>query len=227
LLASAEKPYPECVVEIVVIEDHVMVRGFVTRSSRETFPGASVHEASDGAHGLALCRQLKPDLVLLDLDLPDADGLDLAIQIREAASSTRILVLSSHADPYVVYRLQSAGITSFVDKNEQSPEMLGTAMRAVVEGRRYVSPLVERVHLALRTDAKAFSKVLSAREIELLRVFGRGLTNDEAATELKLTAFTVRNHRHNIMAKLGIQSTPALIRYAIENGFTRIRQKTV
>jgi two-component system response regulator NreC len=184
-----------------------------------------VREAADGVGGLGLCGDAQPDLVLLDLDLPDYDGLDLAAEIAREAPQARILVLSSHADPYSVHRIQSAGIHGFVDKNEQSPEMLREAMRAVADGRRYMSPLVQRIHLSLRTDAKAFPKLLSDREVELVRLFGLGLTNDEVAERLGISLFTVRNHRHSVMAKLGIMSTSGLIRYAIENGFTRIRLK--
>lgn len=209
--------------KIVVIEDQAMVRGLVVRACHEAYPCEIIGEASDCRSGVDLCRQLVPDLVLLDLDLPDGDGLDFTGEIRRAAPSARIMVLSSHTDSYSLHRIYRAGVHGFVDKNEQTPEVLCAAMRQIMAGGAFFSEVVERNNAQLRADPKAFTKVLTEREQDLLRHFGQGLTNEQIAARVGLNAFTVRNHRRNIMGKLGIHSTPELIHYAIEKGFTRIR----
>ncbi|MFT3829433.1 MAG: response regulator transcription factor [Opitutaceae bacterium] len=212
--------------KILVVEDQTMVRGLVSRVCRDTFPAAEIVEAGNGADALAVCGQLQPDLLLLDLELPDIDGLDLLDELRRhAAAVLRVLVLSSHTEPFALSRLRSAEIHGFVDKNEQTPETLCAALREVVAGHRYFSATVDRGHAALRADPRAFDKLLSDREQELLRLFGQGLSNDEVAARHGLTPVTARNHRRNIMGKLGIHSTPELIQYAIENGFARIRRR--
>lgn len=213
--------------KIVVVEDQTMVRGLVARVCRDAFPDAEeIAEVGDGTSALAACRRLRPDLILLDLELPDTDGLDLLAELRRhAPPSLRVLVLSSHTEPFSLSRLRAAKIHGFVDKNEQSPETLCTALREVVAGRPYFSAVVDRGHAALRADPRAFDKLLSDREQELLRLFGQGLSNEEVASRHGLTPVTARNHRRNIMGKLGIHSTPELIQYAIENGFARIRPR--
>ncbi|AHF92387.1 histidine kinase [Opitutaceae bacterium TAV5] len=211
---------------IVVIEDHAMVRGFVARVCEDAFAKPVVHQATTAAEGLALAKSVQPELVLLDLELPDRDGLDLVADLRSVAGGARILVLSAHIDHYSVHRIHGAGVDGFIDKNEQSPEVLCNAMREVVAGRRFFSAAVSRAQAALRADPHAFTKLLTDREIEALRLFGLGLSNEDVAGRFGVNPLTVRNHRRAIMTKLGIHSTPELVRYAIENGFTRIRPRT-
>lgn len=211
---------------IVVIEDHAFVRGLIDRVCEDAFTSAVVASARDGREGLELCRQVKPRLVLLDLELPDIDGFELVAQIRAVAPTTRILVLSSHTESYVLHRVQQAGVEGFVDKNEQTPEMLTVALRTVADGGTYFSASVEQALAKYRADPLAFTKVLSEREQELLRRLGQGHSDQVIAEQLKLSELTVRNHRRNIMAKIGVHSTPELIRYALERGFTRVRRET-
>lgn len=190
------------------------------------FPDATIAEAGDGAGALATCRRCQPDLLLLDLELPDTDGLDLLKEIQQfVPTGLRVLVLSSHTEPFALSRLRSAQVHGFVDKNEQSPETLCIALREIVSGRQYFSTVVARSHAALRANPQSFDKLLSEREQELLRLFGQGLSNEDVAARHRLTPVTARNHRRNIMGKLGIHSTPELIQYAIENGFARIRPR--
>ena len=100
----------------------------------------------------------------------------------------------------------------------------GTAPRPFLAGRRYLSSAVQRLRANLRADPAAFDKILSDREQAVLRLVGEGLDNDAVAARLKISPSTAKNHRLNIMAKLDLHSTPQLIRYAIEKGFTRLRE---
>ena len=199
------------------------MRGLIVRVCQQHFPGETVREAADVRTGAELCRRTKPDLVLLDLDLPDGDGLDLLGDIREASPKARVIVITSHSDDYAVHRSLEAGVSAFVDKCSQPIEVVGEAIAAVAAGRIYYSPVVASARMRLRDDPKAFNKLLSAREQEILRLLGEGLPNDDVAQRVNVSPQTIHSYRRNIMVKLGIHSTPQLIRYAVEKGFTRLR----
>ena len=208
--------------KIIVIEDQTMIRELLVLACRQAVPGVDARSAASGADGLALCRELQPEIALVDLVLPDCDGLELAGKILAESPDTRIIALSSHTDDVTLHRALASRIHGFVDKNEQTLDVLGAAIAAVRAGRPYYSSVAERARAALKRDPAAFNKILSDREQELVALFGRGLTNEEVAAQTQLTPHTVKNHRRNIMGKLGVHSTPQLIHYAIEKGFTRV-----
>lgn len=214
---------PVLINNIVLIDDHSIVRGLLQRIAEDAFPGVTVFAARDGRTGIDLTEQHQPELILLDLELPDADGFELVGQLRTAAPRARVLVLSSHTEPYVLHRIIEAAVDGFVDKNEHDPALLVGVMRQVADGQRYFSAVVQDALARFRSDPTAFPKLLSPREQDLLRLFGQGWSDQRIAEQVGLRDITVRNHRRNIMARLGIHSTPELIRYALENGFTRIR----
>jgi two-component system response regulator NreC len=208
-------------VKLVLIEDQVMIRQLLMMACRRALPDIKVFGASSGNEGMELCKREQPGLVLLDLVLPDRDGLDLVPEIRAAVAGAKILVLSSHADEFTLHRVQRAGVDGFVDKNEQAFEVLQEALASVLGGRAYFCSATQALRSRMKADPQSFSKLLSDREMELLGLFGRGLSNDEIGEKLELRPNTVRNHRQNIMTKLGLGSTPQLIHYALEKGFTR------
>jgi two-component system response regulator NreC len=209
--------------KIVAIEDQVMMRGLIVRVCREHFPGETVRDAADGKTGRDLCREIQPDIVLLDLDLPDGDGLDLITELRESSPRSKIIVITSHSDDYAIHRCLESGVAAFVDKCSQPIEVVSEAIAAVAAGRAFFSPVVVRAKNRLRNDPKAFTKLLSAREQEILRLLGEGLPNEQVAARVGVSPQTIHSYRRNIMVKLGIHSTPQLIRYAVEKGFTRLR----
>ena len=208
---------------IVVIEDQIMMRGLIVRVCREHFACKRIAEAASGADGLKRCREVQPDLVLLDLDLPDGDGLDRVSEIRKISPGAKIVVVTSHSDDYAIQRSLDANVAAFVDKCAQPIEAVSEAIAAVAAGRTFYSPVVARAKARLRADPRAFTKILSPREQEILRLLGQGLGNDEVAAHFTVSPQTIHSYRRNIMAKLGIHSTPELIRYAVEKGFTRLR----
>ena len=199
-----------------------MIRDLLVWACQSTFSKAEVEQAADGAGALERCRAGRPDLVILDLELPDGDGLDLLPELRNLAPGAKIVVLSSHTDEVTVHRVMQTHVEGFVDKNSQPLEMLREAVQTVMDGRRYLSPVVREVWGRLRDEPAAFTKILSEREQEILGLIGRGLTNSEIAEHFGLRTVTVQNHRCNIMCRLDIHSTSHLIRYANEKGFTRL-----
>lgn len=200
-----------------------MIRDLLVQACISAFAPEQVGQASDGASARTQCRGVCPDLIILDLELPDCDGLDLLPDLRELAPAAKVIALSSHIDEVTVHRVLQAQIDGFVDKNGQPVDALREAVRVVMEGRQFLSPAVQGVRRALREAPEAFPKLLSDREQEILGLIGHGYTNGEIAERVGLRAVTVQTHRCNIMAKLDIHSTSHLIRYAIEKGFTRVR----
>jgi DNA-binding NarL/FixJ family response regulator len=207
--------------KIVVIEDHALMRDLLLKACREAIAGSKVAGARDADSGLALCKRVQPDVVLLDLALPDRDGFELLQDLLTACPRAKFVGVSGYNDEFTLNRATQSKLHGFVDKNEQTADTLAEAIRTVMAGRRFLSPLAQEAHRSLRNDPEAFDKILSEREQTLLVHFGRGLTNHEIATALSLSELTVRNHRYRIMAKLGVKSSADLIRYALEKGFTR------
>lgn len=207
--------------KIAVIEDHALMRDLLLRACTEAIPGSSARGAGDAATGLALCRRIRPGFIILDLALPDCDGLDLLDDLLRVCPKAKIIGLSGYVDEFTVYRVLGSRLHGFVDKNDHTSGQLAAAIRSVMSGERYFSPRALKAWAALRSDPGAFDKILSAREQDLLRLFGQGLGNDEIAESVNLSEITVRNHRCRIMAKLNLRTSAELVTYAYAKGFVR------
>ncbi|HKB92329.1 MAG TPA: response regulator transcription factor [Opitutaceae bacterium] len=210
---------------VLVIEDQTMVRELLVIACQQILPSASVSTSANAVEALEACRRSPPELILLDLVLPGRDGLDLLKDLLILAPKAKVIVLSSYIDEFTLHRVQDSGVNGLLDKNEQSVKVLAEAITAVLDGRRYISSSVQQMWSFIRADPIAFDKILSEREQEVLRLVGAGLTNEKIAQQLEISTLTARNHRLNIMGKLGLHSTPELIRYAMEKGFTRIPER--
>jgi DNA-binding NarL/FixJ family response regulator len=207
-------------VKIIVIEDHALMRGLLVKACEEAMTGSVVSGAQNAEAGLQLCRNTQPDVVILDLALPDRDGLDVLDDLLSSSRNSKIIGISGYTDEFTLHRAFHSKLHGFVDKNEQTIDHLAAAINAVMGGERYLSPAARRARLAQRNDPVAFDKILSVREQELLRLFGRGMSNEEIAAAVNLSELTVRNHRCRTMAKLGLRTSTELIRYALQKGFT-------
>jgi DNA-binding NarL/FixJ family response regulator len=206
--------------KILIVEDQAMFRGVVAQICQHAFPAAAIVPVASAADALAHCERTPPDIILLDLDLPDAYGLDLLARFDETAPRARVIVLSAQTGDYVIHRCLQAGVDAFVDKNDEPVEAVTDAIASVRASRPYYSPVVGRVLALSRQDPEAFNKLLTDREQELLAWLGCGLSDHEVAEKLGLSFFTVQNHRRNIMGKLGIHTTAELARYALRKGFS-------
>ena len=208
---------------ILIIEDQTMVRELLVWACHSILNVKSIAQAADACSGLKLCRELNPNLIILDLELPDQDGLEILPELRQIKSGIKVIALSSHTDEVTVHRVIQSNIDGFVDKNAQPVDMLKTAIHTILNDRRYFSPAVKSVWKKLVNESASFNKLLSEREQEILSLIGRGYTNAEIADRVGLRSVTVQNHRCNIMGKLDLHSTSHLIRYAMEKGFTRLK----
>lgn len=209
------------VLKIAVIEDHALMRDLLVKSVQAAVAGSVVSGARDAESGLELCRKAHPDVIILDLALPDRDGLDVLDDLLAACPAAKVIGISGHADEFTLHQALHSKLHGFVDKNEQTIDQLAAAIHAVMGGELYLSPAARRARSSQRNDPAAFDKILSVREQELLRLFGRGLSNEEIAAAVNLSELTVRNHRCRTMAKLGLRTSAELIRYALEKGFIR------
>jgi DNA-binding NarL/FixJ family response regulator len=208
---------------VVIIEDQRLVGEFLQFHCRDLRLKVERH-CTGYVDGLASVREHMPDLVLLDISLPDGDGLELARLIIQEMPRVKLLTISAHHDPWTMLQVQRIGIHGFVDKNDQRPEVLTEAIHAVLGGRVYYTPVVNQSSALIRRDPKSFIRVLSDYETRILSMIGESKSDDEIAIVLSISPATVQSRRRDIMKKLDIHSTPKLIHYAIVNGLTRAEQ---
>ncbi|MFZ5494346.1 MAG: response regulator [Verrucomicrobiota bacterium] len=208
---------------VVIVEDQRLVAEFLQFHCRDLRLEVVQH-AGGCRDGLAAIRQHRPDLVLLDISLPDGDGLELARTVIDELPGVKILAISSHHDPWTMLQVQRIGIHGFVDKNDQRPEVLSEAIFAVLGGRVYYTQIVNQSSAAIRRDPKSFIRVLSDYETRILALIGESRSDEEIGVTLNISPATVQSRRRDIMRKLDIHSTPKLIHYAIVNGLTRAEQ---
>lgn len=179
-----------------------------------------VGEADDGQRAVEMIGRTRPQLVLLDLQLPTLDGFGVVAAIRLIAPEVKILILSSHCDRYTVFRADAANVQGFVDKNTNSVTAVKDALEAIQEGTKWFSPAFLRVRATHRQDPNAFDKILTDRECAVLALAGVPLSDREIAGELGISPETAEKHRSNILRKLDLQTGVELVRYARTNGFT-------
>lgn len=207
-------------VRVVIVEDQRMVAEFFAAHCT-SLDLEVVAQCGTIAEGLAAVRRLRPGLLLLDFSLPDGNGLDAARELMPELPDLKIIGVSSQCDPWAMLQVQRLGLHGFVDKHEPRPEVLTEVIRAVLANRVYYTAAVMKTTTALRRDPKAFFRLLSEAELQLLALVGESLNDEEIATELGIRSATVQSRRRDIMHKLGVHSTPKLIYYAIIHGITR------
>lgn len=205
---------------IAIVEDHEMFREVLRKVCTQELGHEVVGEAADGRGGAALVLAKRPDLVLLDLHLPNLDGFGVVAALQLAMPDVRILVLSSHCDDYTVFRAERAHVHGFVDKNTNTVSVLKQAITAVGEGGRYFSAEFQRIKASRHGDPHSFDKLLTDRERTVLSLIGVPLADREIAARLGLAEATVEKHRFNILHKLDLGSTVEMVRYAQDHGFT-------
>jgi two-component system secretion response regulator SsrB len=180
--------------------------------------------ATTAAEGLACCRLHQPNLVLLELQLPDADGFDLAVALAGLSCAPRVLALTGRADEATLFRVGRANIAAMVWKAGPIRETLRCAVGEVLAGRRYFPADVRAAIRSIRCRPNAFFKILSERELSLLPMLCQGAADSDLALRTGLSPATVKSHRQHIMTKLDLHRAADLIRWAAEKGFVEFRQ---
>ena len=204
-------------ITVLLVDDHALVRrGF--RRMLEDDPAISVvGEASDGAEGIKLAAQMKPNVIVMDCAMPVMNGLEATRKILEAQPNSAILLLSMHSEDTLVKQGLEAGAKGYILKNAMDLDLAG-AIKSVAAGKTVLDPQVAKPQ-ALKGEREAG---LTARELEILQHIVAGKSNKEIASELKLSVNTVAVHRANIMDRLGIHKTAELVVYAIRNGLVNL-----
>jgi DNA-binding NarL/FixJ family response regulator len=211
-------------IRVVLVEDHAVVREGVKIILAAQPDIAVVGEAEDGQSALIQVRAALPDVVVIDVGLPDANGLDVTRQIRAELPDTAVVVLTMYEGEEYFFAALQAGASGYVVKRAASTELIA-AIRAVHQGAAYLQPkLTRRLLDEYMARERPTDKVqpaignLSTREVEVLRLVAEGQTSRAIAQQLGLSVKTVERHRENIMGKLNLYRRTDLVRYAMEHG---------
>ena len=214
--------------KILLIDDHQIILDGIEAILSELPNIEVVGRATNGSDGLRYIKALRPDIVLLDLDMPIMNGMAVSKEVKTNMPDVKIIILSLHQEASIIQSLIKDGVDGYVLKNADKNEII-KAIKAVIEGQKYFS---SDVALALtkqlkptpnlskhKDDVKKLS-LLSKREIEVLKAITEGFTNKEIANQLHISPRTADTHRANIMKKLDIQKVVGLVKFAMRNGLT-------
>jgi DNA-binding NarL/FixJ family response regulator len=204
-------------ITVLLVDDHALVRkGF--HRILEDDPGIRVvGEASDGTEAVKLARELKPQVIVMDMAMPGLNGMQASIEILKVLPKTAILMLSMYGEESYVRNALDAGAKGYILKNAMDID-LATAVKQVAAGQRVVAPGL----LSSTPEADADTGKLTNREKQILQLIAEGKSNKEIAALLDLSVNTVSVHRANLMEALGIHRTAELVLYAVRKGLVRI-----
>lgn len=212
---------------IVLADDHVMFRHGIKKIIQEN-PGLEVMgEANDGIQLLELMKQATPDMVILDISMPNLRGLEATREIKMAHPGVKVLILTMHKDKEYLYHALTAGAAGYLLKEDADAELF-SAINTIRQGETYISPLLSRQLTDLFLEKKSArpgqamepSELLTIREREIIKLIAEGKSSNDIAELLFISVRTVQHHRANIMRKLGVKKTADLVKYAIQKGYT-------
>lgn len=206
-------------IRIVIADDHELVRAGLRRLLESEEDISVLAEAGSGRDAVALCREHKPELALLDFAMPDLDGIEATRQIVAEKLGTRILILTMHDNEEYAIRLIQAGASGFILKGTSPDEMI-TAIRKVACGKTYITPSIMEA-MTFRTFQEGADNPLaqlSDRELQVLIRLARGHINKEISEELCISVSTVETYRKRIFDKLGLRNLSDITRFAIRYG---------
>jgi DNA-binding NarL/FixJ family response regulator len=209
---------------VVIADDQTLFRTGLARLLDEDIRVVVVGQAADGAEAIALVLKLKPDVVLMDLKMPNVDGIEATRQLVEADPSINVLILTTfEADNYVIQALK-AGARGYVLKDSLASAIVSSIVAVMAGERVMASAVANRVleMLTGTTTPKEFYDGLTVREIEILKLVATGMANKQIAYRLKISEKTVRNHVSNMYEKLGIYDRSQAVLYAVRKGLVEV-----
>lgn len=208
---------------ILLADDHTLVRAGL-RSLLSLMPGVDVvAEAANGREAVQLAAELRPDVVLMDINMPELNGLDAAERITKDVPGVRVIILSMFGNEQYVEQALRSGASGYLLKDADARE-LELAIKAVTRGETYLSPAAATHATALALRAKATAEPLTGRQREILQLIAEGASTKDIAQKLGLSVRTVETHRAQIMDRLQIRDLAGLVRYAIRTGLVRADQ---
>ena len=206
---------------IVLADDHVLVRQGIRKLIEESPDLQVVGEASDGSELLELLRNVKADLAILDITMPNISGIEATQRVKDIYPGLKVLILTMHKGRELLEHAIAAGANGYLLK-EDAPRELLNAIKTIQQGEVYISPLIVPYlkEFYVRRHRKVNQPdLLTARETEVLKLVAEAKSSKEIAAMLCLSIRTVDNHRSNIMRKLNITKNTDLVRYAISMGY--------
>jgi two-component system, NarL family, invasion response regulator UvrY len=211
--------HPATSLRIMLVDDHPIVRRGLRDILAEAFDGAVIHEVGSGNEAIALIRSHTWTIVILDLSLPDASGLDVLKRIREVRARLPVLILSMHAVDQFARRAIAAGASGYLTKDTADAELVIAVTKLMRGGKYFGADVLEGVALGLHPDHddRPHEK-LSDREYQVLRMIGSGRTVSEIAQALSLSVKTVSTYRARVLEKMGMRTNAELTHYAVRQG---------
>lgn len=208
---------------VYIIEDQTILRELVCRLVSDMDGFDLVGQSGDGLEGLEACKELKPDLAIVDIMVPSLNGLEIVRLLKKANPNTKLIVFSGNSTRERVQAALKAGVDGIVQK-DASIDDLETAIRRVMQGSSYMSSDILDIMRDLMLNPSASSDLdkLTTREREILQLVAEGHTTKEVAARLGVSVKTADSHRTNVMAKLDIHDVASLTRFAIANGLVEI-----
>lgn len=204
---------------ILICDDHPLVREGIKVTLGQQPTIEIVAEAGNGREAVSETKRVRPDMVLMDMSMPELNGLEATIQIKEFDKEIKVLIMTMYDDEAVVMRCLAAGASGYILKDAPLPQLI-YAIGMVRKGHEYLDPGVTRnvnEYLQMTSPHQTSYDRLSLREREVLKLVAEGLSVKEIAIRLKVAAKTVDTHKYNLMTKLDIHNAAGLIRYAIQN----------
>jgi DNA-binding NarL/FixJ family response regulator len=208
---------------ILVADDHELVRRGILGLLRARAGWKVAGEAANGREAVEKAKKLRPDVIILDIGMPNLDGLEATRQIREVAPKTEILILTMHESKQMVRRVLEAGARGYVLKSDLATHLV-RAVNGVSKGKYYLTPKVSEIvlegFLSMGKGSQPYEisrAGLTPRETQIIRLLAEGSANKEIAAELGIAIRTVETHRARIMLKLGVHSLTQLVHYAIRH----------
>jgi two-component system NarL family response regulator len=209
---------------IAIIEDQVMFRTALTVMLESKMQASVIGGYTSGTAFIEALPSLgKVSLILLDIQLPGEDGITLAHRFAEMLPDTKVILLSSVKEDYLLHKALNSGADGYVHKDDSADSLI-SAIDTVMQGGCYFGQTVQQLRRQMGHNPDSFTKILTDKEQEVLELLGQGLSNEEAAPLLALSPETVQTHRRNIMRKLGLHSALQLQSYALKRGFTSVTE---
>ncbi|MHC4288805.1 MAG: response regulator [Planctomycetota bacterium] len=211
-------------VKVLIVDDHEIMRDGMSALLHKYSEFEVVGQAADGREALEMASQLKPDLVIMDVGMPNLNGVDATRQLLAQHTDLKVMALSTHSDGPVVAKMIKAGASGYMLKESAFEELI-EGITALLEGKTFLCKKISKVvfseYVGMITNPKTKNgDGLTGREREVLQLVSEGHTTREIAETLKLSTKTIDSHREHIMEKLGIRNIAGLTKYAIREGLT-------
>lgn len=205
-------------IRVLLADDHAILRKGIAMLIGAQPDMEVIGEAKNGREAAEVARQLKPDVVVMDISMPELNGIEGTRQICDELPQTKVLALSMHKDSVYVREILRAGARGYLLKDSEDDDLL-KAIRCVSKGQAFLSPEVSDAVLTdYRKHVSNPMDLLTSREHEILAMIAEGKANKEIAATLKLSVYTVESHRGSVMEKLNLHNTGDIVRFAIRNG---------